>query len=145
VVALKGTQITNVTSLAGLKQYKLGTQVGTTSYDFITQTIQPSQQPTAYTSTNDAIHALEAGQIDGIVVDLPTAFYMTGSGQVAHGTVVGQFPTSPGGDQWGLVMQKGSSLKPCVDKAVAALTADGTLAKLQQTWLSAKISTPVLQ
>jgi polar amino acid transport system substrate-binding protein len=59
--------------------------------------------------------------------------------------VVGQFPTSPGGDQWGLVMQKGSSLKPCVDKAVAALTADGTLAKLQQTWLSAKISTPVLQ
>jgi len=145
VVALKGTPITNVTSLAGLKQYKLGTQVGTTSYDFITQTIQPSQQPTAYTSTNDAIHALEAGQIDGIVVDLPTAFYMTGSGQVAHGTVVGQFPTSPGGDQWGLVMQKGSSLTSCVDKAVAALTADGTLAKLQQTWLSAKISTPVLQ
>ena len=78
VVALKGTPITSATTLADLKQYKLGTQVGTTSYDFITGTIQPSQQPSAFNTTNDAIHALQAGQIDGIVVDLPTAFYMTG-------------------------------------------------------------------
>ena len=118
--------------------------MGTTSYDFITGTIQPSQQPSAFNTTNDAIHALQAGQIDGIVVDLPTAFYMTAV-QIPKSTVVGQFPTSPGGDQWGLVMTKDSPLKACVDKAVSALTADGTLAKLQQTWLSDKVSTPVLQ
>lgn len=144
VVALKGTPITTATSLADLKKYKLGTQVGTTSYDFITGTIQPSQQPSAFNTTNDAIHALQAGQIDGIVVDLPTAFYMTAV-QIPKSTVVGQFPTSPGGDQWGLVMTKDSALKPCVDKAVAALTADGTLAQLQKTWLSDKVSAPVLQ
>jgi polar amino acid transport system substrate-binding protein len=145
VVALNGSPITSATSLADLKQYKLGTQVGTTSYDFITGTIQPSQQPSAFNTTNDAIHALQAGQIDGLVVDLPTAFYMVDSGQIPKSTVVGQFPTSPGGDQWGLVMTKDSPLKTCVDKAVSALTADGTLAKLQQTWLSDKVSTPVLQ
>jgi polar amino acid transport system substrate-binding protein len=144
VVALKSDQITSATTLADLKTYKLGTQVGTTSYDFITGTIQPSQQPSAFNTTNDAIHALQAGQIDGIVVDLPTAFYMTAV-QIPKSTVVGQFPTSPGGDQWGLVMTKDSPLKACVDKAVAALTADGTLAKLQQTWLSEKVNAPVLQ
>ncbi|HEX2589620.1 MAG TPA: ABC transporter substrate-binding protein, partial [Gaiellales bacterium] len=72
VVAIKGTPITKATSLADLKSYKLGTQVGTTSYDYITQNIQPSQQAQAYNTTNDAIHALENGQIDGLVVDLPT-------------------------------------------------------------------------
>jgi polar amino acid transport system substrate-binding protein len=144
VVALKSDPITSATSLADLKQYKLGTQVGTTSYDFITGTIQPSQQASAFNTTNDAIHALQAGQIDGIVVDLPTAFYMTAV-QIPKSTVVGQFPTSPGGDQWGFVMTKDSPLKACVNKAVAALTADGTLAKLQQTWLSDKVSAPVLQ
>ena len=82
---------------------------------------------------------------DGLTeFDLPTAFYMTAV-QIPKSTVVGQFPTSPGGDQWGLVMTKDSPLKACVDKAVASLTADGTLANLQQTWLSDKVSAPVLQ
>ncbi len=144
VVALKSNPISKVTSLGELKQYKLGTQTGTTSYDYITQSIQPSQQPQAYTTLNDSIHALQAKQIDGIVVDLPTAFYMTAV-QIPGSTVVGQFPTSPGGEQWGLVLDKGSSLTPCVDKAVAALTADGTLDQLTKTWLSDKVSAPILQ
>jgi|SRR3954447_17863226 len=144
VVAIKGTPITKATSLADLKPYKLGTQVGTTSYDYITQNIQPSQQAQAYNSTNDAIHALENGQIDGIVVDLPTAFYMTAV-QIPKSTIVGQFAPSPGGDQWGLVVSKGSSLTPCVDQAMNALDSAGTLDQLRQTWLSEKASAPVLQ
>jgi polar amino acid transport system substrate-binding protein len=144
VVALSGTAITKATSLAALKPFKLGTQVGTTSYDYITQNIQPSQQPQAYNTTNDAIHALEAKQIDGLVVDLPTAFYMTAV-QIPHSTVVGQFAPSSGGSQWGLVLQKGSSLTSCVDQAVNALTTDGTLDQLTKTWLSQKASAPILQ
>jgi polar amino acid transport system substrate-binding protein len=143
VVALKGTPITNATSLADLKSYKLGTQVGTTSYDFITGTIQPSKQPAAFNTTNDAIHALENKQIDGLVVDLPTAFYMEAV-QIPHSTIVGQFPTSPGGEQWGLVLDKGSSLTPCVDQALNAMINDGTLAQITKTWLSDKVSAPVL-
>jgi polar amino acid transport system substrate-binding protein len=144
VVALKSNAISKATSLADLKQYKLGTQIGTTSYDYITSSIQPSQQPQAYTTLNDAIHALQAKQIDGIVIDLPTAFYMTAV-QIPNSTVVGQFPTVPGGEHYGLVLEKGSSLTPCVDKALAALTADGTLADLTKTWLSDKVSAPILQ
>jgi polar amino acid transport system substrate-binding protein len=144
VVAIKSAPITKATSLADLKPYKLGTQVGTTSYDYITQTIQPSQQAQAYNSTNDAIHALENGQIDGIVVDLPTAFYMTAV-QIPKSTIVGQFAPSPGGDQWGLVLSKGNSLTICVDQAINALDSAGTLDQLRQTWLSEKASAPVLQ
>jgi polar amino acid transport system substrate-binding protein len=144
VVALKGTPIANATSLDDLKAYKLGTQVGTTSYDYITGTIQPSQQAQAYNTTNDAIHALENHQVDGLVVDLPTAFYMTAV-QIPKSTLVGQFAPSPGGDQWGLVLSKGSSLTPCVDQAINALSSDGTLDQLRQTWLSEKASAPVLQ
>jgi polar amino acid transport system substrate-binding protein len=144
VVALKGTPIASATSLAALKPYKLGSQVGTTSYDFITGTIEPSQQPSAFNTTNDAIHALENKQIDGLVVDLPTAFYMTAV-QIPHSTIVGQFPTSPGGDQWGLVLSKGNSLTPCVDQAINAMINDGTLAQITKTWLSDKVSAPVLQ
>jgi len=143
VVAIKDTPITKATSLADLKPYKLGTQVGTTSYDFITSTIKPSQQPSAFNTTNDAIHALENKQIDGLVVDLPTAFYME-SAQIPHSTIVGQFPTSPGGEEWGLVLAKGSSLTPCVDQALNAMINDGTLAQITKTWLSEKVSAPIL-
>jgi polar amino acid transport system substrate-binding protein len=143
VVAINGTPITKATSLADLKSYKLGTQVGTTSYDFITNTIQPSTQPAAFNTTNDAIHALENKQIDGLVVDLPTAFYME-SVQIPHSTIVGQFPTSPGGEQWGLVLDKGSSLTPCVDQALNAMINDGSLAQITKTWLSDKVSAPIL-
>ena len=144
VVALKSNPIAKTTSLADLKQYKLGTQIGTTSYDYITKTIQPSRQPQAYTTLNDAIHALQAKQIDGIVIDLPTAFYMTAV-QIPDSTVVGQFPAVTGGEHYGLVLEKGSSLTPCVSKALAALKADGTLTALTKTWLSDKVSAPILQ
>ncbi|MDX6548694.1 MAG: polar amino acid transport system substrate-binding protein [Gaiellales bacterium] len=144
VVALKSNPISKAASLADLKQYKLGTQIGTTSYDYITQTIQPSQQPQAYNTLNDAIHALQAKQIDGIVIDLPTAFYMTAV-QIPDSTVVGQFPAVSGGEHYGLVLDKGSSLTPCVNKALAALKADGTLTALTKTWLSDKVSAPILQ
>jgi polar amino acid transport system substrate-binding protein len=144
VVALKSNGITKATSVADLKSYKLGTQVGTTSYDYITQNIQPSQQAQAYTTMNDAIHALENGQIDGLVADLPTAFYMTAV-QIPKSTIVGQFPPSSGGEQWGLELSKGSSLTPCVDQAINALDRAGTLEQLRKQWLSDKASAPVLQ
>jgi polar amino acid transport system substrate-binding protein len=144
VVALKSNAISKATSLDDLKSYKLGTQIGTTSYDYITQSIGPSTQPQAYNSLNDAIHALQAKQIDGIVIDLPTAFYMTAV-QIPDSTVVGQFPAVPGGEHYGLVLEKDSPLTPCVNKALAELKSDGTLADITKTWLSDKVSAPILQ
>ena len=144
VVALKSNKYAHATSIAALHGAKLGTQLGTTSYSFITDVIKPASQPGAYHSLNDAINALKAHQIDAIVVDLPTAFYMTAA-QIPNSTIVGQFPASSGGGHFGLVLAKGSALTPCVDKALAALKANGTLAQIQTTWLSDKASAPILK
>jgi polar amino acid transport system substrate-binding protein len=144
VVALKSDRYAHATSIAALHGAKLGTQLGTTSYGFITDVIKPASQPGAYHSLNDAINALKAHQIDAIVVDLPTAFYMTAV-QIPNSTIVGQFPASSGGGHFGLVLSKGSALTPCVDQALTVLKANGTLAQIQKTWLSDKASAPILK
>ena len=144
LVALKGKPIDSVTSIADLKTYKLGAQIGTTGYNYITQTIKPSQSPSVYSSTNDALTALKDGQVDGIVVDYPTAYYMAVV-QLSNGQLVGQFPAPPGGEHFSLVLDKNSPLTSCVDKALTTLRSNGTLASIQQKWLSSVAHAPVLK
>jgi polar amino acid transport system substrate-binding protein len=145
LVGIKGTPITSVKTRADLKDYKLGAQIGTTSYDYITKNIKPKQQPSVYNTSNDVNSALKAKQIDGIVVDLPTAFFIVGAEQVPNSVVVGQFPSVGGPEHFGMVFQKGNTLVKCVDEALASLKADGTLARIQNEWLSSKVSAPVLK
>src|SRR5262249_15612550 len=109
LVVLKGTEIAKVHSIAGLKPFKLGAQLGTTSYQFIKDTISPSQQPAVFPQNASAIQALKNKQIDGLVVDLPTAFYVTAV-QVPNSTILGQFPTATGGEHFGMVLAKGNPL-----------------------------------
>ena len=144
VVALKDSSIANGTSLADLKDATLGAPVGTTSYDYITQNIQPSKQPQVYDTLDAGVAALKAHQIDGLVVDLPTAFFVTAV-QVPNGKIVGQFPTVGSQEYFGMVLPKDSPLTECVDEALAHLKDSGELAQIQQTWLSDKASAPVLQ
>ena len=144
VVALKDSKIAGATSLADLKDAKLGAPVGTTSYDYITENIQPSQQPQVYDTLDAGVAALKAKQIDGLVVDLPTAFFVTAV-QVPNGKIVGQFPTIGSQEYFGMVLAKDSPLTECVNEALAHLKDSGELAQIQQTWLSDKASAPVLQ
>jgi len=146
LVASADSPITKVTSLAGLAAFKLGAQQGTTSYTFITDTIKPTTEASVYNSNDAAIAGLTAKQIDGIVVDLPTAFYITAA-QMEHGVIVGQFaaPTGADAEHFSMVLQQGSPLTACVNTALAALTADGTLDKITQTWLADKANAPVFQ
>ncbi len=144
IVALKGKPAASAKSVAALKKFKLGAQIGTTSYQYIVKNIKPSSSTSVYDSNNDAVTALKNGQIDGLVVDLPTAFYVTAV-QVENGIIVGQFPSVGGQEQFGLVLGKGSSLTVCVNKALAALKANGTLERLQQQWLSKATGAPVLK
>ncbi|MFD5462417.1 ABC transporter substrate-binding protein [Kitasatospora sp. NPDC127059] len=144
VIALKGSKAAGARSIADLKGAKLGAQVGTTSLDTITNTIKPSGQPAVFDSNDLAKAALKNGQVEALVVDLPTAFYITGA-EVPEAQVVGQFESSSKGEQFGLVLDKGSGLTPCVSQAVDALRADGTLAKLEKQWLSDAVSAPVLK
>ena len=127
----------------GLRALKLGAQLGTTDADTISTVIKPSSHA-FYTSNGLAVQALKNGQIDGLVVDLPTAFYIT-SAQVTGSTIIGQLAPSAHPEQFGALLAKGSPLTSCVSKAVNALKASGQLAKIQNKWLANKGNAPVLQ
>jgi len=142
LVVVKGTKIASATSIAALKPYKFGAQLGTTSYDYIVNNIKPSKQPAVFDTNDAAVAALKNKQIDGLVVDLPTAFYVT-SVQVPNGKILGQFPTTATPEHFGMVFEKGNSLVSCVNDALAQLRADGTLKSLQAKWLQA--DAPVLK
>ena len=144
VITVKGSKAASVTSTAGLKGLLLGAATGTTSYTAITDVIKPSQKPLAFNSNDDAKAALTNGQVDAIVVDLPTAIYLTAV-ELTGGIIVGQLPTAAKGDQFGLVLDKGSKLTKPVDQALAALKADGTLAALEAKWLTTAAGVPVLK
>jgi polar amino acid transport system substrate-binding protein len=144
VVALKGSKIANAGSVTGLRGGKLGAPIGTTSYDYIVKYVKPTSKPAVYDSLNDSISALKAHQVDGIVVDLPTAFYIVAA-QIDGGKIVGQFRSVPGGEHFGAVLQKGNPLTACVNRALAQLKASGRLAAIQRTWLARKTNAPVLR
>jgi len=144
VVVNKGTPIASVTTVAGLKPYELGAQLGTTSYQLIKNTIKPSKQPSVFPQNTGAVQALKNKQIDGLVVDLPTAFYVTAV-QVPNSKVLGQFPATPGGEHFGMVFQKGNSLVRCVNQALTKLRSGGTLKQLQQKWLAKATGAPTLK
>jgi polar amino acid transport system substrate-binding protein len=144
VVVNKGTPIASATTVAGLKPYELGAQLGTTSYQLIQSTIKPSKRPSVFPTNTGAVQALKNKQIDGLVVDLPTAFYVTAV-QVPNSKVLGQFPTKPGGEHFGMVFEKGNSLVGCVNQALSKLRGNGTLKQLQQQWLAKATGAPTLK
>ena len=124
-MALKGSDAAGATTLAELADAKLGVQVGTTSLDAVTELIKPTSQPQVFNDSNDTVRALKAKRVDAIVVDLPTAFYLTAA-EVPEAKITGQFD-APGGDDWGLVLAKDSELTDCVDPAIEALKSSGEL------------------
>ena len=145
VVTTADSPIAGATSLAALRTAKLGAQVGTTSYTAITEQIQPEQQAAVYDTNDLAVQALKNGQIDGLVVDLPTAFYAAAA-QLDDGKIVGQLPPGSGSaDQFGFVLAKGSPLTTCVSAAVDTLRADGTLDEIESQYLSNAGGAPLLQ
>jgi polar amino acid transport system substrate-binding protein len=143
LVGREGTQIANAKSIAALKPYRLGAQLGTTSYQYIVRNIRPDSRPLAYRTNDLAVQALKNGQIDGIVVDLPTAFFVTAV-QVEDGVIVGQFPNRGSRERFGMVFEQGNPLRRCVNRALNRLWADGTIKSIQRTWLARAGGAPVL-
>ena len=141
-IAVKtGTAIAKVKSVAGLKRFTLGAQLGTTSYQFIKSHIKPSSVK-VYNTNALAVEALKTGRIDGLVVDLPTALYVTAA-QVPNSKVLGQFSATTG-EHFGMVLQKGNPLVACVNKAIGAIRKNGTLAQIEKTWIT-NTGVPVLK
>jgi polar amino acid transport system substrate-binding protein len=146
VVGFADSPVAAAKTLADLKTAKLGAQQGTTSYDFIKNVIKPDAEPLIYNDNNAAKAALNAKQIDGIVLDLPTAFYVSAV-EIEGTKVIGQFVSEQNGkqEQFGMVFEKGNKLRDCVNEALAAMKADGTLAGIQQAELSDATSAPIIK
>ncbi len=144
LVVLDKSPYASAHSIAGLKSAKLGAQVGTTSLTAANDVIAPSTPVAVYDDTNAAKQALLNGQIDAIVVDLPTAFYITAA-QIPHSTIVGQFqPTRGQVERFGMLFEKGNPLVSCVNQALGKLKQSGKLAAIQKRWLSSVVNVPEL-
>jgi polar amino acid transport system substrate-binding protein len=143
IIVSSSSPYAHATSLAALKGAKIGVQIGSTSLDAVNSEIKPSSQPQVFNTSNDVVSAFKIHRVDAIVVDLATAFELTAT-ELPHTRIAGQF-SAPGGDRWGVLLSKGSGLTSCVDRAVNALQANGTLAALSHRWIASAASVPVLR
>jgi polar amino acid transport system substrate-binding protein len=142
VVALEDSEAAKAKSLADLKDTKIGVQINTTSLSAVNEEIEPSSKPEVFNGSGDVVTALKNGQIEAVVVDLPTALYLTAA-QVENATIIGQFGKAEG-EEWGALLAKGSSLTGCVSGAIEALEESGELEKITQRWMSQAAEAPQL-
>jgi polar amino acid transport system substrate-binding protein len=142
LVVPKGSKLTGAKSLADVRAARIGVQVGTTSFDAVKEVIKPDTDPKVFNNSTDVVTALKQGQVEGVVVDLPTAFYVTAA-QVKGSKIIGQFE-APGGDKWGALLAKGSPLTSCVSKAITTLDSSGELKKIYDQWLGDAAGAPTL-
>lgn len=142
VVVQKAGKFAAAKSLADLKDASIGVQVGTTSLKAVQDSIKPNGQPKVFNNSDDVVTALKNKQVDAVVVDLPTAFYLTAA-QVPSAVIAGQFSV-PGGDTWGALMQKSSPIAACVNQAVGKLKDSGELKRITDEWMGAAAGAPQL-
>ena len=140
LLGFSDSEIASATSIDELKAYRLGAQVGTTSLDFITDVIQPDTEPLVYDTNADAKAAFDAGQLDGLVLDLPTAFFVSAV-EIEGSTVIAQFPSAGESEQFGMVFEEGNPLRDCVNEALANVD----LEAIQQEWLSDVVEAPIIE
>lgn len=143
VVTLKDSDFAAAATLTELAGAEFGVQTGTTSREAVDELIRPGTEPQLFDTSNEVVSALEQGQIDAVVVDTPTALYMT-STQVPKATIVGEF-SAPGGDEWGTVLAKDSPLSGCVSAAIEALRDSGELERLERQWINDEAGVAKLQ
>lgn len=141
LLGFSDSEIAGATSIDELKAYRLGAQVGTTSLDFINDVIAPDTEPLVYDTNADAKAAFDAGQLDGLVLDLPTAFFVSAV-EIEGSTVIAQFPASEEEpEQFGMLFEEGNPLRDCVNEALANIDLDA----IQQEWLSDVVDAPVIE
>ncbi len=146
VVVKEGSSAENVEPTGtALRKLRFGAAAGTTSQTFLNEVVKPEQDLLLYDDNANVIAAISANQIDALVFDLPSALFATAV-QIDGGKIVGQFPVEASiePDNFGLLMAEGSALKGCVDEAIAALKADGTLADIESQWLGDGAGVPVI-
>jgi polar amino acid transport system substrate-binding protein len=143
VIVASGSSLASAHSLGELKDAKLGVQIGSTSLEAVEKVISPSNQPQVFNDSSDVVRAFKDHTVDAIVVDLATGFELVGE-ELSEGKIVGQF-NAPGGDNWGVLLSKGSKLTTCVDKALETMRSSGTLAQIEARWMKSATDVPELR
>ena len=141
VVSVEGSPIAAATSLEDLRDATLGAPVGTMGLVSIRDRIQPSREPRAFADLGSAVRALRIGTVDGIVVDLPTATFLT-EGWVPDGVIVGRLPAEGSREHFAMTFQRGSPITECVNLALREIRQDGTLEELRHEWLPEDATVP---
>lgn len=143
IIGLEDSSVASAASVADLADAKLGAAIGTTSLDYIESVIQPTTEAAVYDDNAAAKLALEAGQVDAVVFDLPTAYFVTAV-EIPEAKILGVLPVSDAPEELGMLFEDGSPLVACVNAALGELKADGTLAALETEWLNQGGGIPVL-
>lgn len=144
VLTTEDSPAASATSIEELKAVQFGVQSGTSSQRIVADIVAPDKDAMIYNNSVDVVQALKNKQIQAIVVDLPTALYLQAV-ELDNGVVVGQFEDTQGGDEFALVLPKGSELTGPVTEAMDALREAGTLDELETQWLSESVDVPVLK
>lgn len=130
-------------SIADLRGMRLCAQGGSTGADVVTGTIRPSAKPLLPASVITLTRALRNGNCEALVYDAPSLATLRAQVPNRYGPFAGVLKT---GESYGAVFPKGSALRGPVNRAIAALKKDGTIAGLQKTWLSVDLTkAPVLR
>lgn len=143
VVAEDGTDVSLATSVDDLAEARLGAALGTTSFIYAEEVIAPSADVLAFDDNADAKAALEANQVDALIFDVPTAYFVTAV-EIPEASIVGVLPVADEADELGMLFPDGSELVPCVNQALATLVEDGTLDSLESEWLDQGGDIPTL-
>jgi polar amino acid transport system substrate-binding protein len=144
LVTMAGSELAAATSIAEVAQFQLGAAGNTTSLTYIEDKIQPTQEPRVYDDNTAAKAAIEAGQVDGVVFDLATAFYIVNV-EMSDGVVVGQFPSDPGEkEHFSFVLDLDSPLTDCVNQAILTMGENGELDSLAGEWMADFLDAPFI-
>ena len=144
LVAVRGSPIAGATSLEELNDAALGASIGTTSLDYIADSIQPSAPPTAYDDLSAAVRGLRTGRVEGLVADLPSASYIAEE-QIPEGVIVGRLPTAGSPEHFAMAFEEGSTIVECVDLALEEMKSDGTLDEIRREWLADETNAPLIE
>ena len=144
LVTFADSPFASATTIDDLKDAKLGAAIGTTSLDFAENVIEPNEEVSVYDENVDVEAAMNAGQIDGLIVDLPTAYFVTAV-QVEGSVIAGQFEAEAAEpDNFGMLFETDNPLVECVNDVLGDMRDDGTLQALEDEWLTQDGAVPII-
>ena len=124
---LIGADNEDVKTIDDLKGMTIGTKIGSTSFDYLTEMFGSDATITPFPGSSDMYLALMGGNVDAVFYDAPNVGYFAKTRGEGRVKVVGPLYE---GQQYGIAFAKGSDLREPVNKALGEMREDGTYDKI---------------